>query len=454
MSRPTKHWKTTILKTKTIFSALIFGALCLSPAFADNAELDQQVAADEPRLVEIFKKLHANPELSLQEKETAALVASELNANGFEVQTGIGKTGVVGVMKNGPGPVILFRADMDALPVKEETGLPYASTKTGETLDGLKSSIMHACGHDAHVTWLIGVAKVMAAQKANWSGTLILLGQPAEEAFNGALGMVKDGLYKRIPEPAVIFAAHTNPVWPAGAVGMGQGRRMAGATQLTVILKGIGGHGSTPHASIDPVVMSAQAILAYQTIVSRRIDQTEPVVLTVGAIQAGSVGNIIPDSATMRLSIRWYSPAARDGIIAMVKQMTDAIAVANGVPKDRMPVYEGGPGITPVINDDGLVAAVRPALEQALGKENVYPGLPMQMGSEDFQMLGDPIQGVKILHMEVGVAKAEVVQGFLQMGTMPTYMNHHPKFQVELPAIAAGVKANAAVLLELLKKTP
>ncbi|MEQ1578232.1 MAG: amidohydrolase [Hyphomicrobium sp.] len=435
-------------------AALLSGVLCLSPASGQNIDLNSQVAADETRLIEIFKKIHANPELSIQETETAALIAAELKTNGFEVQTGIGKTGVVGIMKNGPGPVIMFRADMDALPLKEESGLAYASTKTGTTLDGLKSSIAHVCGHDAHVTWLIGVAKVMAAQKANWSGTLILLGQPGEEAFMGAVGMVNDSLYSKIPEPSVIFASHTNPIWPAGAVGMGPGRRMAGADQLNVTIKGIGGHGSTPHASIDPVVMAAEAIMGYQTIVSRRIDQTEPVVLTVGAVEAGTVGNIIPDSAKLRLSIRWYSKAAREQIIAMVKQMTDAIAVGNGVPADRMPEYDSTQSITPVINDDGLVAEVRPVLEKVLGKGNVYPGLPMQMGSEDFQMLVDPVKDVKILHMEVGVAKPEVVKGFLEKGTMPPYVNHHPKFQVELPAIAAGVKANAAVLLELLKKSP
>jgi hippurate hydrolase len=388
----------------------------------------------------------------MQETETAAVLAKELKANGYEVQTGIGKTGVVGVMKNGPGPVILFRGDMDALPVKEESGLPYASTKTGTTLDGIKSSVTHACGHDAHVTWLIGVAKVMAEQKANWSGTLILLGQPAEEAYNGAEGMVKDGLYSKIPEPSVIFASHTNPIWPAGSVGLGEGRRMAGAEGLTVTIKGVGGHGSTPHASKDPVVMAAQAIMAYQTIVSRRIDQTEPVVLTVGSINAGTVGNIIPDSATMNLSIRWYNKSARDQIIAAIKQMTDSIAVGNGMTSDRMPEYKSTSSITPVINDASLTAQVRPALQNALGKDNVYPGMPMQMGSEDFQMLGDPIKDVKILHMEVGVAKPEVLEGFTKNGTMPAYMNHHPKFQVELPAIATGVKANSAVLLELLKK--
>ena len=435
-------------------AALLFSSLSATPLFAQNSDLNQQVAADEPRLIEIFKQLHANPELSMQETQTAALIAKELKANGYEVQTGIGKTGVVGVMKNGPGPVILFREDMDALPVKEESGLPYASTKTGTTLDGIQSSITHACGHDAHVTWLIGVAKLMATQKANWSGTLILLGQPAEEAFNGAVAMVNDGLYSKIPEPSVVFASHTNPVWPAGSVGLGLGRRMAGADGLNVTIHGIGGHGSTPHASIDPIVMTAQAIMAYQTIVSRRIDQTEPVVLTVGAIQAGTVGNIIPDRAVMRLNLRWYSRPARDQMIAMVKQMTDAIAVANGVPADRMPEYESIQTVSPVINDDTVVATVRPALEHALGKENVYPGMPMIMGSEDFQMLGDPIKGVKILHLEVGVAKPEVLKAFAANGTMPPYMNHHPKFQVELPAIAAGVKANSAVLLELLKKTP
>lgn len=432
--------------------ALLFAAIFLPPAHAQDAALDREVGADESRLVDIFKKLHANPELSMQETETAALVARELKANGYVVQTGINKTGVVGVMTNGPGPVILFRADMDALPLKEETGLPYASSKTGKTLDGLGSSIMHACGHDAHVTWLIGVAKVMAARKAEWSGTLVLLAQPAEEAYMGAAGMVKDGLYPKIPEPSVVFASHTNPIWPAGAVGLGEGRRMAGADQMTVVIKGVGGHGSAPHASKDPIVMSAEAIMAYQTIVSRRIDQTEPVVLTVGAIESGTVGNIIPDSATMRLSLRWYSQSAREQLLAMVKQMTTAIAVGNGMPSDRMPEYESTQSITPVINDSGLVAEVRPVLENALGKENVYPGMPMQMGSEDFQMLGDPIKGAKILHMEVGVAKPEVLKAFVANGAMPPYMNHHPKFQVELAAIAAGVKANAAVLLALLGK--
>lgn len=432
--------------------AVFLSGLCLSTAVAQNTLLNSEVAADEARLIDIFKKLHANPELSMQETETAALVAKELKANGYQVQTGINKTGVVGIMKNGPGPVILYRADMDALPLKEETGLPYASTKTGTTLDGIKSNIAHACGHDAHITWLIGVAKVMAEQKANWSGTLVIVAQPAEEAYMGAKGMVDDGLYPKIPEPSVVFASHTNPLWPAGSVGLGLGRRMAGSDQMVVTIKGIGGHGSTPHASKDPIVMAAQAILAYQTIISRRIDQTEPVVLTVGAIQAGTVGNIIPDSATMRLSLRWYNPSARDQMVAMVKQITNAIAVGNGMPADRMPEYENIQSITSVTNDDALVMEMRPVLVQALGKDNVYPGTPMQMGSEDFQMLGDPIKGVKLLHMEVGVAKPEVLNAYMENGTMPPYMNHHPKFQVELPAIAAGVKANSAVLLELLKK--
>lgn len=439
---------------RMLVTLLFLAALPPGLALAQDEALRREVAADEPRLLDLFKKLHANPELSMQESETAALVAREFKANGFDVHAGINKTGVVGVMKNGAGPVVLFRADMDALPLKEETGLPYASSKTGKTLDGLDSAIMHACGHDAHVTWLVGVAKVMAARKADWSGTLVLLAQPAEEAYMGAAGMVKDGLYRVIPEPSVVFASHTNPIWPAGSVGLGEGRRMAGADQMTVVIKGIGGHGSAPHASKDPIVMAAQAIMAYQTIVSRRIDQTEPVVLTVGAIESGTVGNIIPDSATMRLSLRWYSQAAREQLIALVKQTTDAIAAGNGMPADRMPEYAATQTITPVINDDALVAQVRPALEQALGKGNVYPGMPMQMGSEDFQMLGDPVKGAKILHMEVGVAKPEVLEAFVAKGTMPPYMNHHPKFQVELPAIAAGVAANSAVLLALLRKDP
>ena len=425
--------------------------LVAHPVVAAGNLVDPIVAADESRLIATFKDIHAHPELSLQETRTAALVARELTALGYDVVTGIGKTGVAGVLRNGPGPVVMFRADMDALPLTEESGLPYASTVKGTTLDGIESGVAHVCGHDAHVTWLLGVAKVMSTLKAQWSGTLVLVGQPAEEAYNGAEGMVKDGLYDKVPRPSIIFAAHTNPIWPAGSVGLGQGRRMAGADQLTVVLKGVGGHGSTPNASIDPVVMSAEAIFAYQTIISRRIDQTEPAVLTVGAIQAGTVGNIIPDLATLRLSLRWYSVQVRDQMVAAIKQMTDAIATGNGVPKDRMPEYRDSRSITPVINDDGLVAAARPALEAALGKSHVFPGLPAQMGSEDFQMLGAPIAGVRILHMEVGVARPEVLAAFLKDGTLPPYVNHHPKFQVELPAIAAGVRANSAVLLALFK---
>ncbi len=414
--------------------------------------VDALVAADESRLLGIFKDVHAHPELSLQESRTAALVADEFRRLGYEVTTGIGKTGVTGVLRNGPGPVVMFRADMDALPVTEESGLPYASTQTGTTLSGIESGIAHVCGHDANVTWLIGVANVMMKLKSQWSGTLVLVGQPAEEAYNGAEGMVRDGLYDKVPKPSAIVASHTNPLWPAGAVGLAQGRRLAGADQLTVVIKGIGGHGSTPNASIDPVVMSAAAIQAYQTIISRRIEQTEPAVLTVGAVNAGTVGNIIPDTATLRLSLRWYEPRVREQMIAMVKQMTDAIATGNGVPADRMPEYRDARSITPVVNDDGLVAVARPALVAALGKSNVYPGLPPQMGSEDFQMLGAPIAGVKILYLEVGVAKPGVVAAYLKDGAYPPYVNHHPKFQVELPAIAAGVRANSAVLLSLLKK--
>ena len=424
-----------------IIGCLLVGA-CL-PALAQKSSVGEIVAGDEPRLIEIFKTLHANPELSMQETKTAALVAKESKALGFEVQTGIGKTGVVGVMKNGAGPVIMFRADMDALPLKEETGLPYASSKAGKTLDGIESGIMHACGHDAHVTCLIGTAKVMAQLKAQWSGTLVVVAQPAEEAFNGAATMVSDGLYPKVPEPSVVFASHTNPIWSAGSVGMGPGRRMAGADQLDVTIKDIGGHGSTPHASKEPIVMSAQAIMAYQT---------EPVVLTVGAIQAGTVNNIIPDRAQLKLSLRWYSREARDQMIAMIEQVTNAIAVGNGMPADRMPAYAITQTVSAVINDHALVAIARPALVAALGKDNVYPGVPMQMGSEDLQMQGDPVKGVKIVHMEVGVATPEVLAAFMKSGAMPPYMNHHPKFQVELPAIAAGVKANAAVLLVLLAK--
>lgn len=436
-------------------AGLLFGTLFSAPAFAqaaaNKADIDRIVAADEPRLIGIFKKLHADPELGFQEVKTAALVAKELTALGYTVQTGIGKTGVVGILKNGPGPVIMLRMDMDALPVKEETGLVYASKKMMTGDDGAQTPVMHACGHDAHTTWLIGTAKVMAQLKSQWSGTLVLVAQPAEELITGATAMVKDGLYKNVPEPKVLISAHSNALWPAGSAAARAGNRMAGTDQMDVLIHGVGGHGSSPHVAKDPVVMGAMAVIAYQTIISRGIDAQEPSVLTVGSFQAGNANNVIPDAVLLKLNLRWYNKAVRDQMISAIKRVTDAVATAANMPADRMPEYTMKGYATPVVNSEEAVKTAVPALKAALGDANVYPGVPPVMGSEDFQMLAEPYQDTQILWIEVGAAKPEVLPNFMNKGIFPI-ANHNPKFQVELPAIAAGVKANSALLLEFLKK--
>jgi amidohydrolase len=419
-----------------------------------EAELAKKVAAlvdqDESRLLEIFKQLHTNPELGFQEVQTAALIAREFKRLGYETHTGIGKTGVVGVLKNGPGSVIMFRSDMDALPVLEETGLPYASRATGTSASGSLVPVMHACGHDAHVVFLIGVAKVMAELKANWSGTLVLIAQPAEELIEGARAMVNDGLYKIAPPPDVLIASHVTPQHAASSASVKAGRRNAGTDQIDVIITGIGGHGSAPHRVKDPVTMGALAIVGYQALVSQSIDPQEPSVLTVGSFQAGNANNVIPDTATLKVNIRWFEPAVREQLIAGIKRITDAVAIAADVPKDRMPRYIMKGSAGPLINDEEAVRRAEPALRLALGPDKAVPGLPAQMGSEDFQDLASPHPTTKILHVRIGCGPPDVAEQIKQ-GHQPA-PNHNAKFKVELPAIAAGTKADSMVLMEFLKK--
>ena len=408
------------------------------------------VDADEQRLVRHFKHLHANPELGFQEVKTAELVAQEFKKLGYQVHTGIGKTGVVGVLKNGDGPVVMFRGDMDALAVKEETGLDYASKATAKTADGGQMPVMHACGHDAHVTFLLGVAKVMKELQPQWSGTLVLVAQPAEELILGARAMVDDGLYDKVPAPDLLVSSHVFPTHPAGSAAVRAGRRLAGTDQLDVTIYGVGGHGSQPEAATDPVVMGTMAVLGYQTIVSRTIDPQQPGVVTVGAFQGGDSNNVIPDSVTLKVNLRWYDAKVREQMINGIKRITDSIASAANMSDDRMPKYVMKGSAGPVLNDQELVKRAEPVLRGVLGADKVLTGLPPVMGSEDFHVLASPHPATRILWMEIGCGPADVTEN-IKKGVRPA-ANHNPKFKVELPAIATGTKANAAVLLDLLKK--
>ncbi len=419
----------------------------VSPALI--GKVDAVVDRDTPRLTAIFKDLHQHPELGFTEVRTAAIVAKELKALGYAVTTGIGKTGVVGVLRNGAGPTLWFRADMDANGVKEATGLPYAATARQKLADGSEVDVMHACGHDAHVTWLLGLAKAMVELKSDWAGTLVVYAQPAEELGTGAKAMVADRLNDRgFPKPDFALGSHTAP-GPVGYVSNTAGVRMAGVDQLDISFTGVGGHGSTPQMTIDPVVMAAQAVLAYQTIISRNVDPQSAAVLTVGAIEAGRDNNVIPQGAVLKLNLRWLQPAVRETLLKRIDEIDNGVAIAAGVPADKMPtrLMKGSSG--PLINDPELVGRINPALTQLLGEGKVIGNFPTVMGSEDFQ---DVYGNAKTpyVFLLIGVAPVDVFLAAQKAGRPFPYSNHNPDFFVDLRAIPIGAKVDTVAALSLL----
>lgn len=414
------------------------------------AKINALIDADAERLTSLFKDLHQHPEIGFTETRTAGIVASQLRALGFTVTEGIGKTGVVGVLNNGAGPTVWFRADMDANPgVRETTGLPYAAAAKQRLADGTEIDVMHACGHDAHVTWMLGLAKAMVAMKADWSGTLVVYGQPAEELIQGAQAMVEDGLWRRgFPRPDYAFGAHSAPI-PVGLVVSSPGVRQAGTDQLDVTFHGVGGHGSAPHTTIDPVVMAAQAVLAYQTIISRNVDPQTPAVLSIGAIVAGRENNVIPASALLKLNLRWFKPEVREQLLERIDQVNRGVAIAAGVGPDDMPtrVMKGSAG--PVVNDAALVTRINPSLEVLMGAGKVLDQFPAVMGSEDFQ---ESFSGMNVpyVYMVVGAAPPALFAQSQAAGKAVPYNNHSSDFFVDLAAIPIGAKINTVVVMSIL----
>jgi amidohydrolase len=319
--------------------AVAFGlaALLLSTT-APAATVDEAVQADMPQLMTIYRDLHSHPELSMQEVRSPALLAAEARKLGFEVTEHVGKTGVVAVMKNGPGPVLLIRADMDALPVKEQTGLPFASTVIGKLADGTATPVMHACGHDTHMTTWIGTARRLAAMKDQWSGTLVMIAQPGEELGAGAKAMLADGLFTRFPKPDYLLAFHDSASLPAGVIGLTPGYALANIDSVDIDVKGVGGHGAYPQATKDPIVLASRIVTSLQTLVSRENDPQNPAVVTVGSFHAGTKRNVIPDDAKLQLTVRSYSPETRKLLLDGIKRIARGEAIAAGMPDDRMPV--------------------------------------------------------------------------------------------------------------------
>jgi amidohydrolase len=397
-------------------------------------------------LEEVYRDLHAHPELSFAEHRTAAIVAARLAELGYDVVTGIGGTGVVGVLKNGSGPTVLLRADMDGLPVHEATGLAYASTARGIDPDGNDVPVMHACGHDVHVTCLLGAAELLELSRTEWSGTLVVLFQPAEEQGGGAQSMVDDGLYERIPTPDVVLGQHVTPA-PAGVLGAHSGQAFAGADSFLVRLFGRGGHGSQPETTIDPVVMAAATVMRLQTVVSRDIAGSETAVVTVGQIHSGTKNNIIPDEATLGLSIRTTSVAVRERVIESVHRIVRAEAAASGaerepeiVPEESFPV---------LINDPQATARTVGAFRAVFGEQRVIdPGAVT--GSEDVGVLSNAVNAPLVYWLLGGSDPAKYAQATAS-GTAASDIpsNHSPHFApVIRPTLDTGIAALTVAALE------
>ena len=409
-----------------------------------------------PALTEIYKHLHENPELSKQETQTAAFVAGELRKLGYTVTEHVGKyadgtqaEGVVAVMENGAGPRVLLRTELDALPVEEKTGLDYASHVKTTNAQGQTVGVMHACGHDLHMTVLLGVAKELVERKSQWHGTLMLIGQPAEEMIQGAAAMLRDHLYERFGRPDFVLSEHDSSEVAAGTIAVKGGPLLASSTGINVTVRGIGGHGSAPQAGKDPIVLAAEFVLVAQTIVSRQIDPQEPAVLTVGTIHGGTKNNIIPDEVTMGLTLRTYSMAERNRIVEAVRREAKGLAEGYGVPEDRMPMVEMTESTPATINDAAMAERVRAAAIRALGKERVGEAKAV-MGSEDVGLftLDGKIPGVMYW---LGASDPRKLEESRKTG-VPLPGPHSALFApVYAPAITTGVTAMTAVAMDLLK---
>lgn len=420
--------------------------LCLLlPSVACGAEPEQWVAEHLDSLVELYRHLHANPELSFDEQQTAARMALELAATGADVTSSVGGHGVVAVLKNGAGPTLMLRADMDALPVREQTGLAFSSTVTADGPGG-EIGVMHACGHDLHMTNLVAVARYLAENQDRWQGTLLLIAQPAEERGSGARAMLDAGLFQRFPRPDWALALHVDPSLPSGSVGCRAGHIMANVDSVDITLRGRGGHGAHPHSTIDPIVQAAQLILALQTIVSREVDPVLPAVVTVGSIHGGTKHNIISDSCHLQLTVRSFSDEVRQQILASIQRKAQAVALGAGAAEPQIAVSEGIPSLD---NDQQLAARLVAVFERVLGAEKLIATERAMVG-EDFSCFGRA--GVPIVMFRLGAIEARRLERYRQLGQTPPSL-HSPEFYPDVePTLKTGVTAMAHAAMELLKK--
>ena len=432
---------------------LLMAAAVISVATpAGAAALSDAIRGDMPQLMTLYRDLHANPELSMQEVRTPAKLAPEMKKLGFQVTEHVGKTGLVAVMKNGPGPVLLIRADMDALPVKEQTGLPFASKVRGKTLDGVESDVMHACGHDTHITTWLGTARRLAAMKDQWSGTLVMVLQPGEELGLGAKAMLDDGLYTRFPKPDVLLAFHDSASLPAGVIGVARGYALANVDSIDIDVRGVGGHGAYPQSTRDPIVLASRIVVALQTLVSRENSPFDPAVVTVGSFQGGTKHNIIPDDAKLQLTVRSYTPEVRKKLLDGIARIARGEAIAAGIPEGRMPVVTVREPYTPATyNTEKLSGRLLELFGSHFGANRVVDSKPV-MGGEDFSQfwLADKTKEATIFWVG-GVPKAKWDAAGGDDTKLPSL--HSPFWAPEAETvISTATEAMTLAALDVLKK--
>lgn len=419
------------------------------------ADLGKDVQADYDRhLKSLFTHFHQNPELSHLEFKTAKRLAKELRDAGFDVTEGVGKTGVVAIMKNGPGPLVMMRADMDGLPVEEKSGLPYASKATQKDWDGNLVNVMHACGHDVHITSLVGTARQMAKRKNEWSGTLMLIGQPAEERVGGAKGMMEDGIWKRFGQPDYAMAFHVSSEIEAGKLVAVEGSPYSGVDSIDIVIPGIGAHGASPHRGKDPVVIGAQIVLALQTIVSREIAPKEPAVITVGSFHAGTKHNIISDQAKLQITVRNDSWETREYLMQAIERVAINTARAAGMPEDKLPVVTISDEPTPpTVNDIPMTQRLKAVWREKLGDEAFDKNYRrLGMGAEDFPFFTTDPYIPSVYFAVGGTPKADFERE--KAGGEPVPSHHSPLFKITPePAVTKGVEATVIALMELMKKS-
>ena len=421
-----------------------------SPVHAKD--LRASLEEDMPGLMELYRDLHANPELSFEEHKTAAKLAKRMRDLGFEVTEGVGQTGVVSVMRNGDGPVVMLRADMDGLPVIEQTGLPYASTVQATPASGVTTGVMHACGHDTHMTGFIGAAQLLAERKDQWQGTLVMILQPAEELGLGALAMLEDGLYERFPKPDYAIAFHDAAApAPAGTIGYTPGYALANVDSVDITVKGIGGHGAYPHTTIDPVVLGSAIVMKLQTVVSRSSSPLDPAVITVGSFHAGAKHNIISDEARLQLTVRSYSDESRQLLLDGIRRVAKGEAITAGLPEELHPVVTVEDPYTPsTFNDPDFSEERAAAFKARFGEDRVFVA-PAVMGGEDFSQFrrADP-EGVKSMIFWISGTPEEMLTALREEGK-PLPSLHSPFWAPDAEAVVrTGAEALASAALDLM----